>query len=32
MARMREVRIGTFEAWCGAGMSDHAPVVVDVDG
>ena len=29
--RMREVRVGTFEDWCGAGMSDHAPIVVDVD-
>jgi hypothetical protein len=28
---MREVRVGTFEDWCGAGMSDHAPIVVDVD-
>lgn len=25
------VDIGSFEAWCGAGFSDHVPVVVDVD-
>ncbi len=24
------VDIGTFESWCGAGLSDHAPVVVDI--
>jgi exodeoxyribonuclease III len=26
-----KVDIGTFEAWCGAGFSDHVPVIVDVD-
>lgn len=25
------VDIGSFEAWCGAGFSDHVPVVVDLD-
>ena len=25
------IEIGTFEAWCGAGLSDHVPVVVDLD-
>jgi hypothetical protein len=25
------VEIGTFENWCIAGLSDHAPVVVDID-
>ena len=26
-----KVDIGSFEAWCGAGFSDHVPVIVDVD-
>jgi exodeoxyribonuclease-3 len=26
-----KVDIGTFEAWCGAGLSDHVPVIVDVE-
>ena len=25
------IEIGTFEAWCGAGLSDHVPVVVDLE-
>lgn len=25
------IEIGTFEAWCGTGLSDHVPVVVDLD-
>ena len=25
------IEIGTFEAWCGSRLSDHAPVVVDVE-
>lgn len=25
------VDIGTFESWCAAGLSDHAPVIVDID-
>jgi exodeoxyribonuclease-3 len=25
------IEIGGFEAWCGAGLSDHVPVVVDLD-
>ncbi len=28
--RNREFSIGTFEKWCGAKLSDHVPVVVDV--
>jgi exodeoxyribonuclease-3 len=31
VAKVRELSIGTFEAWCGSGLSDHVPVVVDVD-
>jgi exodeoxyribonuclease-3 len=26
-----QVDIGTFENWCSAGLSDHAPVIVDID-
>jgi len=29
-AGMREMRVGTFEEWCGTGFSDHVPLVVDV--
>jgi hypothetical protein len=29
--RLRDVEIGSFEAWCGSGLSDHVPVLVDVD-
>lgn len=28
---MASVGVGSFEAWCGAGFSDHVPVVVDVE-
>jgi hypothetical protein len=31
VTRVRELAIGTFEDWCGAGLSDHVPIVVDVD-
>jgi len=26
-----KVDVGTFETWCGAGLSDHVPVIVDVE-
>jgi len=29
-AGLREMSVGSFEAWCGNGLSDHVPVVVDV--
>jgi len=29
-ARLREMRVGRFAKWCGAGLSDHVPLVVDV--
>jgi exodeoxyribonuclease-3 len=29
--KVRKLSIGTFETWCGSGLSDHVPVVVDVD-
>ncbi len=28
--RMREMRVGRFAKWCGSGLSDHVPLVVDV--
>jgi len=28
--RVRDFEIGTFEEWCGAKLSDHVPVVVEV--
>ena len=29
--RLREMSVGGFEDWCGNGLSDHVPLVVDVD-
>ena len=29
--KVRDLSIGGFEAWCGSGLSDHVPVVVDVE-
>jgi exodeoxyribonuclease-3 len=29
--RVREVAVGTFEDWCGSGLSDHVPIVVEID-
>lgn len=31
IAKVRELSIGTFETWCGSGLSDHVPVIVDID-
>ena len=28
---IREFRVGTFEDWCGARLSDHVPVIVEVE-
>jgi len=30
LGRVHELSVGTFEDWCGAGLSDHVPIVVDV--
>jgi exodeoxyribonuclease-3 len=30
LAHLRAVTVGTFEDWCGAGLSDHVPIVVDL--
>jgi len=29
--RVKELRLGTFEDWCGSGLSDHVPIIVDID-
>jgi len=29
--RVRGVHVGSFEDWCGARLSDHVPVVLDID-
>jgi exodeoxyribonuclease-3 len=31
LVHVRELAVGTFEEWCGAGLSDHVPIVVDVE-
>ena len=30
IGRLRELRVGRFAKWCGAGLSDHVPLVADV--
>ena len=30
LSRVRELSVGTFEDWCGTGLSDHVPIVVDI--
>ena len=30
-SHLREVEVGKFDAWVGKGLSDHVPLVVDVD-
>ena len=30
-SHLREVDVGTFDAWVGNGLSDHLPLIVDVD-
>ena len=30
-ARLRHVEVGSFEDWCGARLSDHVPVVADLN-
>ena len=29
--RVRDLSVGTLEDWCGSGLSDHVPIVVDID-
>lgn len=28
--RVQALSVGTFEDWCGAGLSDHVPIMVDI--
>jgi exodeoxyribonuclease-3 len=28
---VQRLTVGTFEEWCGSGLSDHVPIVVDLD-
>ncbi|MBI3498685.1 MAG: hypothetical protein HY058_15415 [Proteobacteria bacterium] len=30
LSRIRGFSVGTFEEWCGSGLSDHVPVAVDI--
>lgn len=30
MAATKDFQVGTFEDWCGSGLSDHVPLVMDV--
>ena len=30
-SQLREIEVGTFDAWVGKGLSDHVPLIVDVD-
>ena len=30
-ATMSEMTVGSFEDWCGSGLSDHVPLVVELD-
>lgn len=31
MASVRRLQVGSFEDWVGSGLSDHVPIIVDVD-
>jgi hypothetical protein len=31
IAKVRDLRLGTFEDWCGSGLSDHVPIVAEID-
>jgi len=31
IGKVNHLSVDTFETWCGAGLSDHVPVIVDVD-
>lgn len=30
-ARVAEFHVGTFEAWCGNGLSDHVPIALEIN-
>lgn len=31
IAQVRRLTLGTFENWCGTGLSDHVPIIVDIE-
>jgi exodeoxyribonuclease-3 len=31
IARVTHLSVGSFEEWCGSGLSDHVPIVVEVE-
>jgi len=31
LAQVSELSIGSYEDWCGSGLSDHVPIVLDLD-
>ncbi len=31
LGHVRESAVGTLEDWCGSGLSDHVPIVVDIN-
>ncbi|NNF80092.1 MAG: hypothetical protein HKN05_18885 [Rhizobiales bacterium] len=31
LSSIKEFQVGAFEDWCGARLSDHVPLVLDVD-
>jgi len=31
IAKVRDLRVGSFEEWCGSGLSDHVPIVAEID-
>ena len=31
LGSVRELAVGSFEEWCGSGLSDHVPILVDVN-
>ena len=30
-SRLREIEVGAFDAWVGKGLSDHVPLIFDID-
>jgi len=30
LSQVRELAVGSYEEWCGSGLSDHVPIVLDV--
>ena len=31
LGRVQDLSVGTYEDWCGSGLSDHVPLVIDID-